>query len=279
MIYICRFGKFNGNREMCLCKYMLTREITRKMTRNLMILTVGWIAAVSCACNAGMQDSPQPAEEIVPTVANGWVVEADDYEAAYTGVPVANGILGILPWKEPFSVRHIMLNNVSERLGPDQVNRTVRGINPFGLSMEVDGNAEYDISDWRQRIDMKNAEHVTEFAADGKVMVRYSFTALRNLPYSMLLRVEVTAVEDVAVEFRNRMSVPEEYGAAESRRHDKEDQKHEDGVDKRRQINARFLFQSKIKHRHPLRFACRAFFSDRTPARDNCIPPLLYGSP
>ncbi|MBO8474261.1 MAG: hypothetical protein IAB91_03090, partial [Bacteroidetes bacterium] len=161
----------------------------------MMILTAVWIAAVSCACGAGTQDCSRSADEAETAVADGWVIETDDYEAHYTGVPVANGILGILPWKEPFSVRHIILNNVSERLAPDQVNRTVRGINPFGLSMEVDGNAEYDISDWRQRIDMKNAEHVTEFAADGKVMVRYSFTALRNLPYSMLLRVEVTALE------------------------------------------------------------------------------------
>ena len=71
-----------------------------------MILTAVWIAAVSCACGAGTQDCSRSADEIVPTVADGWVVEADDYEAAYTGVPVANGILGILPWKEPFSVRH-----------------------------------------------------------------------------------------------------------------------------------------------------------------------------
>lgn len=195
-------------------KYMLPREVTRKMARNLMILAAGWIAAASCTCNAGMRDCRRSADEIVPTAADGWVVEADDYEAHYTGVPVANGILGILPWKEPFSVRHIMLNNVSERLGPDQVNRTVRGINPFGLSMAVDGNEEYGISGWRQSVDMKNAEHITEFVADGKVMVRYSFTALRNLPYSMLLRVEVTALEDAAVEFSNRMSVPEEYGAS-----------------------------------------------------------------
>ena len=183
-----------------------------------MILTAVWIAAVSCACGAGTQDCSRSADEAETAVADGWVIETDDYEAHYTGVPVANGILGILPWKEPFSVRHIILNNVSERLGPDQVNRTVRGINPFGLSMEVDGNAEYDISGWRQSIDMKNAEHITEFVADGKVMVRYSFTALRNLPFSMLMDVEVTAAEDIAIEFSNRMSVPEEYGAAERER-------------------------------------------------------------
>ena len=183
-----------------------------------MILTVGWIAAVSCACNAGMQGCPQPAEEIVPTVANGWVVEADDYEAAYTGVPVANGILGILPWKEPFSVRHIMLNGVSDRLGQDQVNSTVRGINPFGLSMAVEGIETWSVSEWNQSLDMKEARHVTEFVADSKVKVRYSFAALRNLPYSMIMDVEVSALEDAAVEFSNRMHVPQEYCMAERER-------------------------------------------------------------
>ena len=96
-------------------KYMLPREVTRKMARNLMILAAGWIAAASCTCNAGMRDCRRSADEAETAVADGWAVEADDYEAAYTGVPVANGILGILPWKEPFSVRHIMLNNRHEK--------------------------------------------------------------------------------------------------------------------------------------------------------------------
>ena len=103
--------------------------LSREMMRNMMILTAVWIAAVSCACGAGTQDCSRSADEAETAVADGWVIETDDYEAAYTGVPVANGILGILPWKEPFSVRHIMLNNVSERLGPDghQPFRTFNG--------------------------------------------------------------------------------------------------------------------------------------------------------
>lgn len=151
---------------------------------------------------------------------DGWVLTAYDYDTAYSGVPVANGTLGILPWKEPFSVRHIILNNVSDRSGPDMVNRTVRGINPFCLTMKIDGKVfdpadKYTgISGWRQSIDMKNAEHVTEFTAGGKIKVKYRFMALRNLPYSLLMDVEVTALEDAYLEFANSMGVPEEYGPA-----------------------------------------------------------------
>ena len=150
----------------------------------------------------------------------GWTITALDFNCPeYAGVPVANGRLGILPWKEPFSVRHIILNNVSERLGDDGVNRIVRGINPFGLAMNVDGRWEWDISYWRQTIDMKNARHITEFVADRKVKVRYSIAALRNLPYSMLMDVEVTALDEADVEFVNRMSVPhDEYGETSGQR-------------------------------------------------------------
>ena len=156
---------------------------------------------------------PVDKTDIYANSGDGWVLETDDYGADYTGVPVANGILGLLPWREPFSVRHIMLNNVSDRLAPDYVNRTVRGINPFCLAMSIDGFPMSDVCDWHQSIDLRKAEHVTEFVADGKVRVRYSFTALRNLPYSMLMDVEVSALDDVGLEFRNMMAVPEDMPA------------------------------------------------------------------
>lgn len=41
-----------------------------------------------------------------------WKIQAVDYQGTYYGAAVANGGIGILPWKEPFSVRHVMLNHV-----------------------------------------------------------------------------------------------------------------------------------------------------------------------
>lgn len=149
---------------------------------------------------------------------DGWKIVADTYDDNYTGIPVANGGLGILPWKEPFSVKHIMLNHVFERV--NDANCAVRGINPFCLSMSVDGAgvSETKVSGWRQTIDMRNAEHITEFIACGKVSVRYGVTALRNLPYAMMMEVEIKALEDVNVVFCNSFSLPEEYKTARIQR-------------------------------------------------------------
>lgn len=147
----------------------------------------------------------------LPAAADGWKLEADDYTADYTGASTANGMLGILPWKEPFSIRHVVLNHVFELNDRTGVNCAVRGIDPFSMTMRVDGR-EIDgdaISGWRQTIDMRRAEHTTTFVADGKLRVAYSVIALCNMPYAALIDVEVTALQDAEADFRTAMQVPE----------------------------------------------------------------------
>lgn len=64
---------------------------------------------------------------------NSWILTADDYNADYTGAPVANGTIGVLPWKEPFSIRHIILNHIFELNDATGVNRIIKAINPLSL--------------------------------------------------------------------------------------------------------------------------------------------------
>lgn len=176
-----------------------------------------------------------PVRENLPAD-EGWVIETDQYnDAGYSGVFVGNGSIGLLPWKEPFSVRHVILNDVFEVSGPDNVRTVVKGICPFGLSMSVDGIpfcpsdggkfsddtasisrcCQSDISGWEQSLDMRHALHSTSFEVPGKVHVEYFFTALRNLPYSLALACRVTALDDVEVEFSNSIAVPEGYSDPE----------------------------------------------------------------
>ena len=68
-----------------------------------------------------------------------WQLHASDINAPYVGAPMANGGIGILPWKEPFSVRQVILNHVFDTDGPQGVSRVLKGINPFLMSMDVDG--------------------------------------------------------------------------------------------------------------------------------------------
>lgn len=141
----------------------------------------------------------------------GWLVESRDYDGEYTGVPVANGGIGILPWKEPFSVRQVMLNHVFEIGGQCMVNTAVRGINPFSLTMSVDGKPidAAGISDWYQALDMRHASHNTSFKVADKLDVSYSIIALRNMPYSGMMRVKLKALADVDVALTAGVEVPE----------------------------------------------------------------------
>ena len=148
----------------------------------------------------------------------GWVLRAEDYAGDYTGAAMANGQMGILPWREPFSVRHVILNHVFEWSDRTGVNCVLRGINPFPIRLEVDGEplSEEDITDWQQTIDLRRARHTTTFTARGKARITYSIVALRNLPYAGLVEVRIEALSPVKLAFHNRMDVPEgEYGTAE----------------------------------------------------------------
>lgn len=144
-----------------------------------------------------------------------WQLHTSDLHSPYVGAPMANGRIGILPWREPFSVQHVILNHVFDTDGPQGVSRVLKGINPFLLSMEVDGKKTdtCSISDWEQMIDMKEATHHTRFVADNKVEVAYHLCALRNMPYAGLIRVELKALSDLSLKFSTRMDIPREYAA------------------------------------------------------------------
>ena len=98
---------------------------------------------------------------------DGWTLHVEGECSDYTGASAANGTLGVLHWKEPFSVRQIVLNNVFELNDATTVNCAVLGLNPFDISMHVDGEYMSSCTRWSQDIDLRNAEHRTSFTADG----------------------------------------------------------------------------------------------------------------
>ena len=148
-----------------------------------------------------------------------WQLHTSDIHADYVGAPMANGGIGLLSWKEPFSIQHVILNHVFDTDGPKGVSRVLKGINPFLLTLELDGKKidANSLSDWKQTIDMKEATHNTSFLADKKAKVTYSICALRNMPYAGLIRVEVKALSSLTMKVMNRMDVPDEYINPESR--------------------------------------------------------------
>lgn len=146
-----------------------------------------------------------------------WILRTTDYQASYVGAAMANGRIGILPWKQPFEVRHVVLNHVFDRDGEQGVSRVLKGVNPFLLSIELDGIMidSANISGWCQEIDMRRAVHRTSFIAMGKLKVTYDLCALRNMPYAGMIQVQVEALTDCALTAAAHMEIPEDYRQGE----------------------------------------------------------------
>ncbi|HJD75242.1 MAG TPA: glycoside hydrolase family 65 protein [Bacteroides reticulotermitis] len=155
---------------------------------------------------------------------NLWQLTTTDAQSLYVGTPMANGGIGILPWREPFSVRHVILNHVFDADRERGVSRVLKGINPFLMTLKVDGNAigSDNISQWKQTINMKEAFHLSEFIADGKAEISYSLCALRNMPYAGLIRVTVKALQDISLHVGTHMDIPGEYASGTREFHDTE---------------------------------------------------------
>lgn len=153
-----------------------------------------------------------------------WQLTTNDMQSHYVGSPMANGGIGILPWREPFSVKHVVLNHVFDTDRERGVSRVLKGINPFLLSMEVDGHliGKENISQWKQTIDMRKALHTSEFIADNKVKVSYELCALRTMPYAGMIRVTVKALQDVEMAMATHMEIPDGYDNGVQEFHDTE---------------------------------------------------------
>ena len=74
-------------------------------------------------------------------------------------LPRRDGGIGILPWREPFSVRRVMLNHVFDADAPHGISRILQGLNPFVLQVSIDGRnvAETPLTEWSQTLDMREA--------------------------------------------------------------------------------------------------------------------------
>lgn len=148
-----------------------------------------------------------------------WQLTTTDMQSSYIGTPMANGGIGILPWREPFSVRHVILNHVFDADRERGVSRVLKGINPFLLYIGIDGKTVgmENVTRWKQTVDMRNAIHRTDFVADGKAEVTYSLCALRNMPYAGMIRVTVKALQAIELKAATYMEVPEEYSDSSTR--------------------------------------------------------------
>ena len=142
----------------------------------------------------------------------GWKLRADQIDPGnYYGITVANGMIGIISSTTPFKVKDVVLNGAYDSYGRGRVSNILKGFNFVDMRLEVD-SVQLDaanITHFQQVLDMHRALLTTSFEYQDKVSVKYVTAALRQLPFTALVEVEITAKKDVEIMPSSVMRAPD----------------------------------------------------------------------
>jgi protein-glucosylgalactosylhydroxylysine glucosidase len=142
---------------------------------------------------------------------NPWVISAVPDPSNYYGVTVANGMIGIVSSPQPFQVKDVVLAGAYDLYGRGRVSNFLKSFNLLNMHFNVDGaeTNTKNISSLKQTLDMQRASFTTSFNIQDKAAVTYTYYALRQLPYTVLMDITVVAKKDIEIEPASVMEAPD----------------------------------------------------------------------
>lgn len=143
---------------------------------------------------------------------DAWKITASKVDPSnYYGITVANGMIGIVSSPEAFKVKDVVLAGAYDLYGRGRVSNFIRSFNLLNMYMEIDGRrlANSDVANMRQSLDMKHAGFTTSFDYKDIATVSYTYYSLRQLPYSVLMDITVTAKKDFNLGSASIMEAPD----------------------------------------------------------------------
>jgi len=141
-----------------------------------------------------------------------WKIKADKIDPNnYYGVTVANGIIGIVSAPQPFKVKNIVLAGAYDTYGRGRVSNFLNGFNLLNMYIEIDGRRldGQNTQGLQQELDMQHASFTTQLNYGNKASIKYTYYALRQLPFSVLMDVTITAKEDFKLTAASIMETPD----------------------------------------------------------------------
>lgn len=131
----------------------------------------------------------------------------------YYGVTVANGMIGIVSSPEPFKVKDVVLGGAYDLYGRGRVSNFLRNFNLLNMGMSIDGVrlGSGNVTNFQQSLDMLHAHFTTSFDYKDVATVSYTYYALRQLPYSILIDVTVTPKRDFDLGSSSGIQAPDSF--------------------------------------------------------------------
>ncbi len=141
-----------------------------------------------------------------------WKISANKIDpSGYYGITVANGMIGIVSSPEPFKVKDVVLAGAYDLYGRGRVSNFLRSFNLLNMQLDIDGHrmSASLVSNMKQELDMQHASFTTSFDYEDKATVSYTYYSLRQLPFTVLMDVTVTAKKAIALQSASVMEAPD----------------------------------------------------------------------
>jgi trehalose/maltose hydrolase-like predicted phosphorylase len=140
-----------------------------------------------------------------------WHIQANTIDPNnYYGITVANGMVGMVSSADPLKVNEVILNGVYDYYQRGRVSNILQTFSHMNMHLEVDKRRinRQSIQNYAQTLDMKTAKLITTFDVGNQVKVKQELFSLRNLPYTAMAIVEITAQKDVEIVPINYIETP-----------------------------------------------------------------------
>ncbi|MEO0468819.1 MAG: glycoside hydrolase family 65 protein [Bacteroidota bacterium] len=141
-----------------------------------------------------------------------WHLVADEINPnEYYGVTVANGMIGLVSSPEPMKVADVVLNGVFDTYGRGRVSNIQRGFNFADVNLAINDVriSRETISNFKQVLNMQQGELISSFDLNEEASITYTIRALRHLPFTSMIDVEVRAKKDLKVWAENELRAPD----------------------------------------------------------------------
>ena len=141
-----------------------------------------------------------------------WKISAAGIDPSkYYGITVANGMIGVVSSPHPFKVKDVVLAGAYDQYGRGRVSNFIPGFNLLNMRFEMDGRSmdASNISNLVQELDMRTATFTTRFTHAGKAEISYTYTALRHLPFCVLMDITIQAKKDISLNAASVMEAPD----------------------------------------------------------------------
>jgi trehalose/maltose hydrolase-like predicted phosphorylase len=141
-----------------------------------------------------------------------WKVKADLVDSRnYYGITVANGMIGVVSSPEPFKVKDVVLSGAYDLYGRGRVSNFLRSFNLLNMQIDINGRrvGASNVSNFTQELNMKEASFTATCNVGSQASISYTYYALRQLPFTVLMDVTITAKDPITLSAASVMEAPD----------------------------------------------------------------------